>query len=246
MSGIIENIKNIIYVFSLGLNKTNSFFKLERYETEKRNMLIGTVKSREQFEINLKHNFYYMPLSYVFDINSCYDYIAVYQSAKNFGQDSGIEYFGEIQDMKLVQRDEITEIPRASKEKYLRFAVKWQKRETKICPDCAIRNFHETSYEIFKNAKNVSELFIRSYEEYKLWEFFKNNFSDAKIFICQNGIYKIKAGIVEIKFNSYSVTALENDKQLFKVSRYNLRKNLSLVIEKLTDIKKEKNTVENK
>ena len=214
--------------------------RISRYETERKNMLIGTVKSKEQLEINLKHNFYYMPVSGLFETNRYYDYIAIYQSGINFGEDSGIAYFGQISDMKLVRRYEITEIPRDSQEKYIRFSIKWKKREPKIKPDCAVRTFLETSYSIFNNAQNVSELYIKNYEEYKLYEFLKDNFLDVKASVTKRGIYEINADNLRFELGDFEIEILKNEITVAAFSRYELKKNFHDFIMTVLKIKKEK------
>ena len=215
--------------------------RLKRYEIERRNMLVVTVKSKEQLEINLKHNFYYMPASKIINVNCDYEYIAVYQSATFFGGCSGILYFGEIEDIRAVRRCEILEIPKDSNENYLRFSVKWKTKDEKINPDVAVKSFADTSYELFKNAKNVSELYIRSYEEYKTYIFLKNICKNVKIFGNENGIYEIKADGLKVEFNRMGFSVYDGDKYVFALSRPSFRKNLKSVFKKIEElIEKEK------
>lgn len=214
--------------------------RISRYETERKNMLIGTVKSKEQLQINLNYNFYYMPVSQLFETNRYYDYIAIYQSQINFGEESGIEYFGEIGDIKLLRRCEITEIPRDSQEKYIRFSVKWKKRKNKINPDCYIKSFLETSYLIFKNAQNVSELYIKNYEEYKLYEFLKDNFENVKASVTGHGIYEINADDLRFELGDFEIEVLKNEICVAVFSRYELKRNFHNFIMTILKIKKEK------
>lgn len=216
--------------------------RLRKYEIERRNLLVVTVKSKEQLEINLKNNFYYMPVSqFLHPICDC-EYLAVYQSATIFGEASGILYFGEIEDVRMVRRNEILEIPKDSDEKYLRFSVKWKTRDHKIKADCAVRAFAETSYEIFKNAENVSELYFRGYEEYKTFIFLKDIFKNVKIFGNENGIYEIKADNFRLELNGFGIVLYDDNKYIFGLSRYKFLKNLKAFLKKIKELKEEKNS----
>lgn len=216
------------------------FDRLWKYELEKRNMLIATVKSKEQLEINIKNNFYYMPATLLPTAPCNYEYIAVYQSHTLFGENSGIVYFGEICDAFSVRRNEIEEIYKDSNENYLRFSVNWKEKEKKLIADTAVRTFLETSYRIFSEAKCVSELFVKTAEEYKIYKFLKNNFDDVKISAGENGICEIKADSFTLEFNLTKMSFLDDENIVFSVSRYFLQKNLKSVMNKISELKAEK------
>jgi predicted component of viral defense system (DUF524 family) len=87
----------------------------------KREVLVGSLKNKEQLEINLKYNFYHIPKKNINLAKNNVEYIALYQSKNKFEEDGGILWYGKIKDMKLVKRSEIHEIPKIDESLYCRF-----------------------------------------------------------------------------------------------------------------------------
>ena len=77
-----------------------------------RNVLIGQLRDRQQLEINLKYNFYYIPCENIDLIKNKIEYVAIYQSQKHFKEKSGVYYFGKIKEIYKKKRKDIDEIMR--------------------------------------------------------------------------------------------------------------------------------------
>ena len=82
------------------------------YKTMEHAVLIGTVKSKKQFEVNFSEKFYHIPEAVVPKNMLPVEYIALYLPAGTFGDEDGcIRYYGKISETKIVKRDEITSLP---------------------------------------------------------------------------------------------------------------------------------------
>ena len=143
-----------------------------REEIERRNVLVGTLRRREQFHTNLSHCFYHIP-KYQLNSPSGIEYIALYQSKNLFNKDTdtnGIKYFGKVIHVSEVERAEIKEIPSQSREKYIRFDIDcWSHLPHGIMiREKSPKVYLKTSDYLLFNAKYTSELFCKSAEEYIL------------------------------------------------------------------------------
>ncbi len=91
-------------------------------------VLIGTVKNKAQLEVNLNEKFYHIPEAVVPKNLLPVDYVALYLSAKSFGEGE-ILYYGKVSGINLVKRGEITSIPARNPEMmYYKFDIEeWKK-----------------------------------------------------------------------------------------------------------------------
>ncbi|MFZ5986802.1 MAG: DUF2357 domain-containing protein [Bacillota bacterium] len=148
---------------------------LENIDFVRRDVLVGTLGSKEQFTVNLSHNFYHIPCEKIGRDRNAFQlkFIAMYQSKEKFGEQSGVFYYGEIEEVLKLQRAEITEIP-TNKDPdtlYYKFkVVQWKKLKTpvKSCNELKLRLRIYTNLFLLENAEYVSELCIKDKEEYRL------------------------------------------------------------------------------
>ncbi|WP_040951741.1 restriction endonuclease-like protein [Gorillibacterium massiliense] len=143
-----------------------------------KNVLVGSLRGPAQLAIALKHKFYHMPLKNIVDhkLLTQIEYIAMCQSRKKFQveEQTGIQWFGEIVDWKVVKRKEIIEIPvreGTGEELYVRFAIKeWKKRHIRIAlAGSYIHKCLYTSKYMFDRAQEIAELRLDSEEDLKIW-----------------------------------------------------------------------------
>ena len=73
--------------------------KLAKVDWSRRDVLVGTLRSKEQLDICLEHNFYYVPAERV-EKHLPIRYAAIYQTRNIFGKDAGIVYYGEVGNYK--------------------------------------------------------------------------------------------------------------------------------------------------
>jgi len=156
--------------------------KLSQVDWKRRDVLIGTFRSREQFRVCLEEKFYYMPVKQISDENLPIHYVAMFQTPRVFSGEGGIYYYGEVLRTALVRRRSITEVPGYGdpEELYYRFAVReWIPLEKPIQPKEAafVRAF--TNRFLLDNAEYVPELLLGSEEEYRLYTELKRRTGQA-------------------------------------------------------------------
>ncbi len=136
------------------------------------NTLIGTVRSKEQYEINFENNFYHIPVQYV-NHPEAIEYVALYRSKSIFGKDEpGVKHYGKVISFTKIKRGDIKELmlsPRHN-EWYYRFDVaEWSALEPVVCArELGPNVLLETNCFLLKNSRFFNELFITNNEEYKL------------------------------------------------------------------------------
>lgn len=143
-----------------------------------KNVLIGSLRTKEQLDNALKYQIYHIPLKNITDhkILTQIEYVALYQSLKKFGQDgeAGVRYFAKVADWKVVQRKQITQVPLTRNnpdELYVLFTVdQWQERINPITPGGhGIYRVLYTSKYMFDRALEVAELRLDTEEQLREW-----------------------------------------------------------------------------
>lgn len=133
-------------------------------------VLIGTVKNKLQFEVNLNEKFYHIPEAVIPKNMMPIKYVALYVplSVLKDENESCIQYYGEVENIELVEREKITSIPTHNAHlSYYKINVKeWHKLPNKIT-----RNYGSiyakafTSLDILLNAKDLSDIINTRYAE---------------------------------------------------------------------------------
>ena len=146
--------------------------KLKKVDWTKRDVLIGTLRSSEEFEICKRDNFYYMPASRISEDKLPIHYVALYQSPRIFSEKSGIFFYGEVLRTAMVKRKNIS-VPLSRnnpEEGYYRFDVrKWIPLSRPIAAK-EEKIVHEyTNMFLLKNSEFSSELKLDSEEEYRFY-----------------------------------------------------------------------------
>ncbi|MBM6838404.1 hypothetical protein H9X77_09225, partial [Clostridium saudiense] len=118
-----------------------------------RNVLVGPVKSKEQLKVCLDKKYYYVPKSKANLIKHTIEYVALAQSEKVFKAESGIVYYGKVDEIEEVKRSEIKDIPKISDEPYYVIRVEgWKRLDKKIDVDgyAVIRPVYTSKFLISK------------------------------------------------------------------------------------------------
>lgn len=189
---------------------------------QKRNVLVGTLGSREQLCVSLKQNFYHIPYNLV--KKTCFNitHVAIFQSGLKFKEESGIRYYGKVTGMEVVKRKEIKEIPKQSEELYVKFQIKeWQELKVPIKPmGYGVRTHVYTTLILLENAKELPELSLRSEEEFRLWKELRRisreiNWSMGnKELTVEDGMKEILLGNVVIVINGEQLIISNGDEQV--------------------------------
>ncbi len=157
--------------------------KLAKVDWTTRDVLVGTLRSKEQLDVCLQHKFYYAPANRLPDRNFPIHYVAIYQSKRLFGKEAGIQYYGEVVRCTSMPRNAIKEMPKASNEPYYRFEIKEWKELTKPIavkeagpyPVCFTNLF------LLQHSSEMPELWLQSEAEYRLYSELKRAINDTEI-----------------------------------------------------------------
>ncbi|MEN8075348.1 restriction endonuclease-like protein [Clostridioides difficile] len=146
-----------------------NYIKEEYYAN--RNVLVGSLRNREQLEVNLRNSFYHTKCTNVNLMEREVKYVALAQSKKSFGEDAGILYFGKVNDIELIRRSEIKELPSDSDKMYLRFNIEeWYRLSSKIqVQGYQVRKIMYTTEYLIMNAGSIEELCIKERDEFRNW-----------------------------------------------------------------------------
>ena len=190
-----------------------------------REVLVGALKSKEQLEVNLKHNFYHIPAKKINLAKNNIKYVALSQSQNLFGSDGGIVWYGKIKDIHLVKRNEILELPKDDESLYYRLEIeKWYRLEKKIeITKYQVRSFIYTTFYLLKNAGTVTELCIKTKEQFRLFLELKRLYNEIsiegdKIIGAESGIKAFNLEGINIVVNDDSIMSIA-DETVIKVSK---------------------------
>lgn len=183
-----------------------------------REVLVGSLKSKEQLQINLDYNFYHIPKKNIRLVENNIKYIALAQSKKIFGDDGGILWYGKVKNIDLVKRNEIRELPRECENLYYKFEIeKWCKLEAKIqISKFQVRSFLYTTLYLLNNACSVTELCLKTRDEFRVFTELKRLYneisveSEEKIGI-ESGIKAFNIGGNNIIVNDENIMSVINE-----------------------------------
>lgn len=166
--------------------------KLATVDWDKRDVLIGTFRSEEQFQICYDKKFYYVPAKRISESRLPIHYVALYQTNKMFGEGNGqIRFYGEAVRVELMKRADIKEVPVNRKngdEQYYRITVReWkdiaETNESKkpILPKESGFVVDFTNLFLLEHSEWVSELRLKSEAEYRFYTELKRSAKAAEI-----------------------------------------------------------------
>ncbi|HHV95639.1 MAG TPA: DUF2357 domain-containing protein [Clostridiaceae bacterium] len=138
---------------------------------EDRDVLVGSLRDKNQLKVVLEKRFYYTPYKNLKKSGLPFKYIALYQSERSFKNEAGIRYYGKIKHWEIVKRRDITEIPKSSDELYVKFYIEnWESLPTYIKPkEYGVRSHIYTNKHLLLNSAYLPELCIKNKEEYRLY-----------------------------------------------------------------------------
>lgn len=155
--------------------------KLAKVNWEKRDVLIGELKDREQYDLCMNYKFYHAPANQFADDKLPIHYVAIYKSKKLFPEEPGIFKYGEVVRCYKVPRNEIKERPSNNTNLYYKFEVKeWIDLKQPISPKEFSENFVSfTNFFLLNNATIYPELFLKDELEYRLYHELKYHIQEA-------------------------------------------------------------------
>ncbi len=137
-------------------------------------VLVGSLGSVEQFKDNLRRNYYYAPEG---DSGQPYfpvRYVALYQSARLFGEDAGIRYYGEVTTTRRLKRKRIRFPMRRNngEDWYYAFRIEeWRQLPVPVAVrDEWVSEPRRTNFFLLTHCDASYALFhVHSAEQYRLW-----------------------------------------------------------------------------
>lgn len=168
----------------LGIEK-----KLAKVDWTRRDVLVGSLRNREQLDICLTHHFYHIPKRQLKTEHLPVRYVALYQSKNIFGSEACVQYYGEVISTRLLRRHDIREIPSSSTDEYYRLEIKeWKKLGRPIAiKEISGINFF-TNLFLLEHSSETPELKIGSEAEYRLYSELKRILNNTEINTHDEGI----------------------------------------------------------
>lgn len=164
--------------------------KLAKVDWDKRDVLVGVFRSRDQFQVCFKENFYYAPARKINKNKLPIHYVALYQTNRMFGEGQ-IRYYGEVIGIVLLKRADIREVPMTRNngdEDYYKITVReWkditERNESKrpILPGESGFVVDFTNMFLLEHSELVQELRFKSEAEYRFYTELKRNTRAAEI-----------------------------------------------------------------
>ena len=160
--------------------------RLSQVDWSRQDVLVGSFRKMEQFKINHRDGYYYVPAKN-FDTDKLpIRYVALYQSAKLFGANAGIRYYGEVLTTTRVKRKQIP-VPMSGNngdEPYYVFRVReWKTLNTPIAvKEEGVSEPKYTNMFLLTHCTHSYELFnVRSEEQFRLLHELKRMFNHTEM-----------------------------------------------------------------
>ena len=147
---------------------------VDKHEFEQ-NMLVGSLRGGEQLEYMLSAEtptFYHIPCQRIKLHDYNLNYLAVYQSRRQFGNNCGIRHYWRIADIKVKERRKISFGSKNSREPYyvLELTEKQERTEPIKPLGYGLRGSHiYCNYDLFRRAEVLPDLHIRSWQGWRIW-----------------------------------------------------------------------------
>lgn len=189
---------------------------LAKVDWEHRDVLVGTLRSKEQLAICINQMFYHLPAVNLPDENLPIHYVALYQSKALFGEEAQIAFYGEVKRIQKVKRREIREIPYDAQhgdEDYYRIEIRqWRKLANPIQISWGIRYVAFTNLFLLKHAEKTQELYLRTEEEYRFLTELKRHTSEANIIRDDNRPQGFEFGRHKVLFQDGEIKLIQDGK----------------------------------
>ncbi len=177
MKSLIRFLEKVLSIFFK--SRYITYIDFEDYEdyvrnedVSKRETLLGAIRTKEQYDINLRYKFYHIPIDAV-DSPDEVKYVALYRS-KNFFKDEepGVINYGKVISFEKVKRRDIKELYLnfSPESLYYRFNVlRWETLNSTVkAKEIGPINGYMTSFYLLNNSHYVYELYCENNDEFKL------------------------------------------------------------------------------
>ncbi|MCR5385506.1 MAG: restriction endonuclease-like protein [Treponema sp.] len=157
--------------------------KLAKVNWNERDVLIGELRDREQYDLCLNNKFYHAPANQIPDEKLPIHYVAIYKSKNLFPENHGIYKYGEVIRCYKLPRNEIKERSSSKTTMYYKFEVKeWIDLNVSIgVKDFGPNHVTFTNFFLLDNSTIFPELFLKDELEYRLYHELKYHINDASL-----------------------------------------------------------------
>lgn len=155
------------------------------------NVLLGSIRNKGQLQFILDQKIYYIPCKRVRLDEYHLEHIAVYLNKRDFPDNYGVRYYGNIDRIEVRKRKEI-DIPLTrsnGEESYYVFHIKsWRELEKNILPEgYGVRGSHiYTNFMLLQKARTIPELSIKTMEQWRVWLELKRVQGEIKVLMDRN------------------------------------------------------------
>ena len=158
--------------------------RLEKYDWSVRDVMVGTVRSKEQLDFNMDKKGYYVPAKYITDDDLPIRYIALHE--EGIGGESGIKVVGEVLTAQKLKRGKIpvSMSRNNADETYYYFTVRsWQSLDKTIAiKDSSKGKPRFTNKLLLDTCTQSYQLFeITTEEEYRLMQELNNAYGEGVV-----------------------------------------------------------------
>ena len=197
-----------------------------------RTVLVGVVKNEKQLRANIDNGFYHIPYPLVKKTCFNIDYVALYQPATAFGGDAGIRYYGSIDEMEVVRRKDIIELPKESEKLYVKFKVSdWKTLGSPITPaGYGVRSHLYTTLYLLEKARELPELSLMSEEEIRLWKELRRLGNSIK-WRAQTRQLSVGSKVNKVQFENVTIKVL-NERLIISNGKHSINMSLTDLISK--------------
>ena len=142
------------------------------------NVMVANVKDEQHLQAYVQNKFFHIPTKTLLHVRPGIEYIAFYcgkgtlfLSQQPKGLVPGVCYYGKIKSQKVYSRDDCAELPKNSKESYIRFEMEDIKEVGPIATvEYGVRTVIYTTLFLLENAENIHELKLKNRKEIVLYK----------------------------------------------------------------------------
>ncbi len=197
--------------------------RLKKVDWTKEDVLVGSLSSKEQWEDCFIHNYYYVPVKSLLKVGyHQVDYIAIYHSKKQFGENAGILYYGKVLKTIPIQRKNINNLCGNTKPNAMcyKFSIeKWNKLPITIRfeKDWVYYPRYTNSF-LLSNSISTFELFnIKSEEDYRLVYELRRFHQNLKVQDCQEELFVKISDVLSVFKDKSDIRVYSSRKEVFKI-----------------------------
>lgn len=200
--------------------------RLAKVDWNKRDVLVGSVKSPDQLTDFLDNREFFVESSFIKEDAFPIRYVALYQGKSTFGANAKVEYYGEVKTVERINGTDI-DIALDDKQYYLFTVIEWKKLPRPIEPREIGTRIMFTNLFLLQHSSQVPELYLNSEAEYRMFYELKRR-TEANVLNNNETVDGIVVGDFIISFDQGEIllTSEGTIKEKYAVLEFSRRPNL--------------------